>query len=380
MQKEGERGLFARSHFPLLPQEHSQRSSMHWPTVVVALIAVLAVPGRADLSVAGSAAAQKQPPHSTKFAYVSMLAYPSTPERRDYLISFLVATESIRRTGSSYDVVAMVYGLLSVEDEELLVAEGVKVKRVLSVGSGLESNPEAFDEQSAAVYRAKTRVLELVEYEMVLFFDSDVIFHENCDDLFESDNAFIGRTGGNSPFNAGLYLVRPSLKAMREVEEIALSGRFDVTTGWMDYGPIPDWRSNEEGKTTDWSFYGASVEQGLLYYYFMCKKAGGDAVLMSMYKWDDRATHFTGNNKPFAAQKKTSSVAAQRYGSAQSQWLGLHEDLQARLMSARKLPQEESISDSQTVSADEDLVSCRSLPNTLAFNIPITECSCSPNG
>ena len=303
----------------------------------------------------------------TRFAYVSMLAYPSTPERRDYLISFLVATESIRRTGSTHDVVAMVYGLLSVEDEELLGAEGVKVVRVASVASGLESNPEAFDEQSAAVYRAKTRVLELVEYEMVLFFDSDVIFHKNCDDLFASDKTFIGRMGSNSPYYAGLYLIRPSLRVMADIEAIASSGRFNLSTGWMGYGPIPDWRissseagssnnNNNKTTTTDWSFYGASVEQGLFFYYYMCKKAGGGAELLPMYAWDDRATHFTGSNKPFASQQKKTAVATQRFGSAQSQWLELHGDLQARLKWRQTLVTS-SFSESAILSTEEDLVS-----------------------
>ena len=66
-------------------------------------------------------------PKGSNFAYVSMLAYPSQPDRRDYLMSFLVAAESIRQTGSSHDVVVMVYGDISDEDLELLASEHIKV-------------------------------------------------------------------------------------------------------------------------------------------------------------------------------------------------------------------------------------------------------------
>lgn len=63
----------------------------------------------------------------SKYAYVSMLAYPSEADRRDYLMSFLVAAESIRQTGSTHDIVVMVYGSISDEDVELLALESIKV-------------------------------------------------------------------------------------------------------------------------------------------------------------------------------------------------------------------------------------------------------------
>ena len=48
--------------------------------------------------------------------------------------------------------------MISEADAALLAAEGVKLVRVGSVGSALQSNFEAFDEHTAAIYRAKLRV------------------------------------------------------------------------------------------------------------------------------------------------------------------------------------------------------------------------------
>ena len=75
-------------------------------------------------------AVAKPSPDATKgsnYAYVSMLAYPSEPDRRDYFMSFLVAAESIRQTGSTYDIVALVYGDIDDSDLQLLHKENIKV-------------------------------------------------------------------------------------------------------------------------------------------------------------------------------------------------------------------------------------------------------------
>jgi hypothetical protein len=66
-------------------------------------------------------------PSSSRHAYATLVAFPSSPLYRDYLVSALVAAQSIRDSGSTHDIVALVYGSLSVEDEHLLSAHGMKV-------------------------------------------------------------------------------------------------------------------------------------------------------------------------------------------------------------------------------------------------------------
>ena len=64
----------------------------------------------------------------SKFAYASVLANPTQKNRRDYFMSFLVAAESIRQTGSTHDIVAMIYGSISDDDLDLLRSEDIKVR------------------------------------------------------------------------------------------------------------------------------------------------------------------------------------------------------------------------------------------------------------
>ena len=170
-------------------------------------------------------------PNTDSFAYVSLLAFPSQPERRDFFRSFLVAATSIRKTGSSYDIVALVYGGIDAADQKTLEDVGVIVRPVGGVGASLESNFEAFDEQTAAIYRAKSRVLQLVDYDVVMMFDADVIFHKNCDDMFRTPYLLHGRAGSNSPFNAGVFLVRPSWQALVDVTDVSLTRNFDTEKG-----------------------------------------------------------------------------------------------------------------------------------------------------
>jgi hypothetical protein len=66
-------------------------------------------------------------PKGSPYAYVSMLANPSEASRRDYLMSMLVAASSIRETGSTYDIVVMIFGDISSDDVALIESEGIKV-------------------------------------------------------------------------------------------------------------------------------------------------------------------------------------------------------------------------------------------------------------
>ena len=83
------------------------------------------------LAKAALAKPQYTADRNSRFAYVSMLAYPSEPDRRDYFMSFLVAVESIRQTGSTYDIVALLYGPISDDDMALLEAESIKARHCL---------------------------------------------------------------------------------------------------------------------------------------------------------------------------------------------------------------------------------------------------------
>ncbi len=70
----------------------------------------------------------------------------------------------------------------------------------------------------------------------------------------------------------------------------------------------------------NWDFYGASVEQGLLYYYYFVLNHGQGA-LEEMHTWDDRMTHFTGFNKPFHARAEDIAMLPKRFRGPSAQWM-----------------------------------------------------------
>lgn len=133
---------------------------------------------------------------SSRFAYVTLLANPSDGAARLYLTQAVVAAESIRLVGSKEDIVFLVLGNITASDTAMLETEHIKVVRVGWIeDAALPKNVEKFSEASAQIFRAKIRVLQLYEYEMVLFFDSDVLLHANPEKLFRSRREFTGFQG-----------------------------------------------------------------------------------------------------------------------------------------------------------------------------------------
>ena len=245
---------------------------------------------------AQNAARKSVKPHvdatATQYAYVSLLVNPSHGGCSK-LNSLLVAAKSIRQTGSAQDIVVMIYGTVEQHDVDLLSQASIRVVMVGSVGANLEINPESFAIDNAPAFRAKIRILQLVQYKMVIFFDPDVIFHENVDHMFEDKRDFVVRKGTLSPIETSLFLIRPSWQALIDINDVALTLNFDSAFGWMEFGDIADWRTTVS-KTTDWSFYGASVEQGLFFYYYFCFRNGDNASIIDPESWTGIATHFPG--------------------------------------------------------------------------------------
>ena len=252
----------------------------------------------------------------SKYAYVSLLANPSSAEQREYFMSFLVAVESIRRTGSTYDVVALIYGTIGRREELILERENIRYKRIGTVGLPLPSHVDipknisnTPDETALSIYRAKLGILKLLDYELVLFFDSDLVVLESVEHLFDEyasiNMHFVGRSGPAAPINAGFMFLKPSWQSYIDIDDISATHGYNAVDGWLDAGPIPDWREGNAGKLTSWlHFYGGHIEQGLLYYYYMCFHRGNEALLLPFKSQTHLYTHFMGDYKPFGPKYK----------------------------------------------------------------------------
>jgi len=180
------------------------------------------------------------------------------------------------------------------EDQTLLESFGVIIKKIKGVGAMVSNDPGPFDARTLAIYRAKIRALQLTEYNKILFVDLDAILLKNSDELFEIDH-FTALSGSNSPFNAGFFVLSPSCQAFVDINDVASSDTFTVERGWNDYGPFPHWLKPNE--MSDWSFYAAHAEQGLMFYYYNCYQKTGE--MLPAGSWDEYSAHMVGSHKPW---------------------------------------------------------------------------------
>ena len=135
----------------------------------------------------------------------------------------------------------------------------------------------------------KFRVLDLLEYRRVIYLDSDIIPMNSLDYLFYlSDPSHtstptilqpnIMRATEGEPANGGMFMVQPSAGRWNQIQVVIERQReagkklpfphFDKRIGWgHDFTATPgdNWHAQLKNGT-DWRFYGASVDQGLLYY------------------------------------------------------------------------------------------------------------------
>ena len=130
----------------------------------------------------------------------------------------------------------------------------------------------------------------------MLFLDSDVLVGKNMDALFDASTvgtSFAAAEGAIAPLNAGVWVATPSCQVFADVNDVASGRSFTREGGWQQAG----------GR--DWSFWSASVDQGLLYHAFFgpggAPKDG--AVLLPRGAFDGYVTHFVGKSKPVPQNK-----------------------------------------------------------------------------
>jgi hypothetical protein len=201
----------------------------------------------------------------TKNAFVALLSLSSGPaEESAYFLGCLVALRAVRDTGSTADRVVMLLGPIDPAGMRIFQEEGIRVVSIPHFSSYLKVR--SMTPSATAIYRAKMRMLQFAEYHRVIFIDTDMVLIESADYLFSQPYKLIAQPGWMSPLNAGLLLFTPSLQALNDVEDIANSFNYNRRSGWMEYGSI----NRNDGTEIDWGFYGVSVDQGLLYFYFAC--------------------------------------------------------------------------------------------------------------
>jgi len=230
---------------------------------------------------------------------------PLRPSYRGMLWGICVNVYALKKYGSTADFIVFVqlspdaptdidpvtFGL-SPTELRVLSELGVRL-RYIPTSPGTNQTSKSFHD----ITMNKFIILTLTEYKRVFFLDADLVLLSNLDYLFRAADAsktesvtqksflrpnFYVATAGE-PSNAGFFMLSPRngdydkvLEIVRRQKESAkdLPGdaKFDKVLGWGHAIQPPDfWETTRLGGTTakgtEWFFYCAPSDQGLLYYW-----------------------------------------------------------------------------------------------------------------
>lgn len=130
-------------------------------------------------------------------------------------------------------------------------------------------------------------------YDKVIGLDTDILFHKNCNDLFElpATSGFV--IGDKSqilklqpPISFGHFVYKPDVSIANDLFNITKKG-FSSTKGWNNHGLL-DW----DGEKHNWDYLCSSTSQGYLYYYFAVLKNKVNGVENKVF--NRYLTHFCG--------------------------------------------------------------------------------------
>ena len=225
---------------------------------------------------------------SSPYAYVWIIGavHEEKPSYKGFIWDVLVSASTLRKTGSKQADFWLYVRLspeskldaMPEEDMRLLDALGVRVKHL--------EKPK--HESFSQLMYDKFYILNMVEYKRVMFLDADTLPLTNLDYYFHLSDPeyqdvptllkpFFFFASRGEPTNGGMFIVEPSAdiyakykEAVRLQHETAKSlpyPYFHRVVGWGHsfLANGDQWEAmNKSGKR--WTWYGAHVDQGLMYY------------------------------------------------------------------------------------------------------------------
>jgi hypothetical protein len=215
------------------------------------------------------------------YAFVIGGCSPAKPAYRNYIHNILVATRILRSEGSKADV--FVFFQMSYDSpRDTLPEEDVRVLEAMNIK--FRYIPKSKIENFFKTMLDKFRVLGLTEYRRVLFMDGDVMPTGNLDYLFELSDGpdailkpNLVLTGSQEPANGGFFMLAPGEGELEEMNEIIHQREvkaqflphpyFDQVAGWGHEILPPDKWDRLYDSGTNWTFWAAFADQGLLYHW-----------------------------------------------------------------------------------------------------------------
>jgi hypothetical protein len=246
-----------------------------------------------------------------RFAYAFVISGCTESSCLGYILNVLVAARILQDKQSVADVVLHVQmstatinintntsrtssapaARLHVEMEQWLQAAGV-----ILLYSSNDDTPHNF----GLATLQKFRVLDMTDYDRVLFLDADILLLCHLDYMFHESyhhtttghqqnpnknvllQANVAVAGAVAPAAGSMFLVTPEVGEYQRIMNVVQQRttnvtKFDPITGWGHAIQPPDhWEAwglqTKKTNNTKWNFYGASADQGLLYHWFRYMK------------------------------------------------------------------------------------------------------------
>jgi len=130
----------------------------------------------------------------------------------------------------------------------------------------------------------KFRILEMTEYDRIIYLDSDILPLQSIDYIFKNSVGPNATLQENvviayhlEPSNGGFFMLKPDKEDYQEIKKLIAKREnegyhFNETIGWGHVITPPDYWQALTKKGNAWTFYGAFTDQGLLYYWTKYKK------------------------------------------------------------------------------------------------------------
>eukprot|EP00804_Cyclotella_cryptica_P024971 CCRYP_015514-RA/>CCRYP_015514-RA protein AED:0.06 eAED:0.06 QI:0/-1/0/1/-1/1/1/0/471 len=218
------------------------------------------------------------------YAYVFLMA-GCNPKRVSryigYVYNILISKLILKESGSKADVVVLTR--MSSDTDAKVIPEQDMLERA---GVIVKYLPKVHTDNFFSAMMDKFRVLSMVEYDRVIFMDSDVTPFCNLDYMFESSvgsDAILAPnvvlTYRHEPAQGGFFMVQPKKGDYEKILEIIdyqmhNFHNFSEEYGWGHKIVPPDgWNSYRYHNQTQWNFYGAFADQGLLYHWVKYEKS-----------------------------------------------------------------------------------------------------------
>ena len=229
-----------------------------------------------------------------------MYSYVCVLSTNNYLDGVLVLNENLKQLNSKYPLLCLINENINEETRNILESFNIDYKEFNSI------LPSSIDNSIRWKYTLdKLNIFKLIEYDKLVYLDSDFLLLENLDHLFSIDDFSMVFDNKEDSYCSALMVLKPNLldynnlldtmKKMDEDESIKLFGDQDVINRYFN---------NINELPIEYNFI-KGIENNLIDVYDYIKKEKVKKYECKDYYYSDnpKIIHYFGDIKPFMIDK-----------------------------------------------------------------------------